>query len=263
MSVEAMSWAMKLPKEQLGDASARHVLLCLANYAGPEGKHAFPSAATLAEQTGLSERTVRYKLDVLESAGLIVRGKQAIAAVHIERHDRRPVVYDLQLKRGANSAPRAERGANDGSSLGAGCNPQQNGVQPTTERGAATAPNPSLNHQVTEEQQLRDEIARQDRAALEGQAANQRFAMFPEWEPSYEALSAQSAIAGIPMESISDAAIRSFKGFFVAKPGTRESAGGWCYRLVCWVKRERVKAAAQGALPDLDDTSWADDLGDL
>ena len=259
MSVQAMSWALALPKSTLADSSARHVLLCLANYAGSDGKGAFPSATTLSDDTGLSERTVRYKLDALEMAGLIVRGNQAIAAVHIDRHDRRPVVYDLALKRGANPAPRTERGANDAT----GCNPQQNGVQTTTERGAAIAPNPSLNHQVTEEQQLRDEIARQDQAALEPQAPNQRFAMFPEWEPSYEALSAQTAIAGIAMESISPAAIRSFKGFFVAKPGTRDSAGGWCYRLVCWIKRERVKAAAQGAVPDFDDTSWADDLGDL
>lgn len=254
-----MSWAMKLPKEHLGDASARHVLLCLANYAGPEGKHAFPSAATLAEQTGLSERTVRYKLDVLESAGLIVRGKQAIAAVHIERHDRRPVVYDLQIKRGAAVAPRTERGANDGT----GCNPQQNGVQTTTERGAATAPNPSLNHQVTEEQQLRDEIDRQDLAALDQPSANRRFAMFADWQPSRDALSAQAAIAGIALDLITDAAIRSFKGFFVAKPKTLDSDGGWCYRLVSWVKRERVKAAAAGTVPDFDDTSWANDLGDL
>jgi hypothetical protein len=186
-----MSWALSLPTESLKDSSARHVLLCLANYAGSNGAGAFPSASTLAQDTGLSERTVRYKLDDLEKSGLIQKGNQAIAAVHIDRHDRRPVVYDLQLSRGAN------RGADDAT----GCSSQQYGVQPETERGAESAPNPSLNHQVTEEQ--------------------------------------------------------------LAKPATVDSAAGWCFRLVQWVKRERVKASGQGKAPDFDSTRWADDLGGL
>src|SRR3990167_5069977 len=154
VSVQAMSWALSLPVQTLKDSSARHVLLCLANYAGSNGTGAFPSASTLAQDTGLSERTVRYKLDDLEQSGLIKKGNQAIAAVHIERHDRRPVVYDLQILRGANPAPRTKRGADDAT----GCNAQQNGVQPGTERGAAAAPNPPLNHQGTEEQLQQREI---------------------------------------------------------------------------------------------------------
>ena len=59
-----MSWA--LSQRDLKDSSARHVLLCLANYAGTDGRGAFPSAHTLSADTGLSERTVRYKLDDLE-----------------------------------------------------------------------------------------------------------------------------------------------------------------------------------------------------
>jgi hypothetical protein len=247
-----MSWALSLPVQSLKDSSARHVLLCLANYAGSNGAGAFPSASTLAQDTGLSERTVRYKLDDLEKFGLIQKGNQAIAAVHIDRHDRRPVVYDLQLSRGANPAPRTKRGADDVT----GCNSQQNGVQPETERGAAAAPNPSLNHQVTEEQlqrDLADEISRQGQAAVDAPDDRQRFSMFAAWEPSAKSLSDQIAIAGL----------RAFKGFFVAKSTTVDSAAGWCFRLVQWVKRERVKASGQGKAPDFDSTSWADDLGGL
>ena len=120
-----MSWALQIAKTELSDPTARHVLLCLGNYASADGRGAYPSANTLAEDTGLSERTIRYKLDALEAGGFIVRGNQALAAVYIERHDRRPVVYDLQLVRGANAAPRSKRGANDGT----GCSSQQNGVQ--------------------------------------------------------------------------------------------------------------------------------------
>jgi DNA-binding transcriptional ArsR family regulator len=257
-----MSWALSLPKPVLSDASARHVLLCLANYAGSDGRGAFPSASTLSDDTGLSERTVRYKLDVLEASGLIVRGNQAIAAVHIDRHDRRPVVYDLQIKRGADIAPRSERGADDAT----GCNLQQNGVQISTERGAAAAPNTSLNHQVTEEQlqrDLADEISRQDQAAADCTPTDRRFAMFPAWEPDAKSLSAQITIAGLPADCLPVEAIRKFKGFFCAKPNSLDSSAGWCYRLVQWVKRERVQAARRGQEPDFNDTSWADDLGGL
>ncbi|ANI54396.1 DNA-binding protein [Pseudomonas sp. DR 5-09] len=257
-----MSWALSLPTQVLKDASARHVLLCLANYAGSNGAGAFPSATTLAQDTGLSERTVRYKLDDLEKSGLIMKGNQAIAAVHIDRHDRRPVVYDLQLLRGANAAPRSDRGANDGT----GCSSKQNGVQPTTERGAAAAPNPSLNHQLTEEQQQREidaALAEQNSAAIESHDDRQRFAMFATWVPNEKALSDQIAIARLPADAIPDAAVRAFMGFFVAKPATVDTSAGWCHRLVQWVKRERVQAAGRGQEPDFNDTSWGDDLGGL
>ncbi|QYM71459.1 helix-turn-helix domain-containing protein [Pseudomonas sp. So3.2b] len=237
-----MSWALSLPTETLKDSSARHVLLCLANYAGSNGTGAFPSASTLAQDTGLSERTVRYKLDDLEQSGLIKKGNQAIAAVHIDRHDRRPVVYDLQILRGANTAPRTKRGA-DGAT---GCNSQQNGVQSGTERGAATAPNPSLNHQGTEKQQQReiDElIAEQDRQALEPQDDRQRFAMFADFVPPEDALQTQLKIAGLPVDSMTDELLAGFKGFFVAKTSVLDTAAGWCFKLVGWIKRERAQAA--------------------
>ncbi|MDD1966970.1 helix-turn-helix domain-containing protein [Pseudomonas putida] len=256
-----MTWALALRKTDLENPAARHVLLCLANYAGSDGRGAFPSANTLSEDTGLSERTVRLKLDELEKAGFIAEGNQAIAAAYIDRRDRRPVVYDLQMKRGANAAPRKDRGADNGT----GCSSKQNGVQENAERGAAAAPNPSLNHQGTEEQLQRefaDEVAEQERQAAECRV-DQRFAMFAAWVPPAKSLADQIAIAGLVGEGVPDAAVRKFKGFHVAKPNTVDTAAGWCYRLVQWVKRERAVAAGQGKAPDFDDTSWGDDLGGL
>ncbi|WP_350649606.1 helix-turn-helix domain-containing protein [Pseudomonas sp. HY13-MNA-CIBAN-0226] len=266
-----MSWALSLPTQALKDSSARHVLLCLANYAGANGAGAFPSASTLAQDTGLSERTVRYKLDDLEKSGLIQKGNQAIAAVHIDRHDRRPVVYDLQLSRGADDAtgcnsqqngvqPGTERGADDAT----GCNSQQNGVQPGTERGAAAAPNPSLNHQGTEEQQQReisDVIAEQDQAAIEELDYRQRFAMFAEWDFPQMYMTTQLKIAGLPTDSITDELLAGFKGFFVAKSSTVDTAAGWCFRLAKWIKRDRVKSAGAGTAAGSDEfddegTEW-------
>ena len=128
MSVQAMAWAIEQRRET--DPTARHLLLAMGNYADKTGRNCFPSVATLASDTGLSERTIRQKLAQLEAAGLIRRGNQRIAEVEIARADRRPVVYNLDLPeaRGAAVAPRyKERGAADG----------VNGVQLTAERGAA------------------------------------------------------------------------------------------------------------------------------
>lgn len=243
MSVQAMSWALSLPIQSLKDSSARHVLLCLANYAGSSGAGAFPSAKTLTDDTGLSERTVRIKLDLLEECGLIVRGNQALAAVYIDRHDRRPVVYDLMIKRGAVVAPREDV---------TGCSLGQNGVQPTTERGAATAPNTSINHQLTEEQQreLSDLIAEQDRQALESPDDRQRFVMFADFVPPVDALQTQLKIAGLPADSLTDELLAGFKGFFVAKTSVLDTAAGWCFKLAGWIKRERAQAAGTASVED-------------
>ncbi|MEN5153695.1 helix-turn-helix domain-containing protein [Stenotrophomonas muris] len=136
MSVQAMTWA--LDQQVATESISRHVLLCLANYADKDGRNAFPSAATLAQDTGLAVRTVRARLGQLLEAGVIRKGNQAIVAAYIPAADRRPICYDLIMERGACGAPReGERGARH----------DTNGVHATTERRARGAANPSYNHQ--------------------------------------------------------------------------------------------------------------------
>jgi hypothetical protein len=261
-----MTWALKIAKENLSDSSARHVLLCLANYASTDGRGAFPSAITLSSETGLSERTVRAKLELLRTHGWIVLGNQALSAVYIDRHDRRPVVYDLPIDRGANAAPRKKRGADDST----GCNSQQNGVQSTSERGAESAPNPSLNHQLTEQQQPRefsDVADAQDRQAVDAleqsDETRQRVSMFADWQPDEHAISAQLKFVGLlPDDVLTQDVLNSFKGFHIAKPDIRDNAAGWCYRLAKWIKRDQAQKATATPADD-DDTSWANDLGEL
>lgn len=139
MSVQAISWA--LAQQRVMAASARHVLLCLANYAGEDGRNAFPSIARLCADTGLSERAVRNNLRDLEEAGVIERGNQAVAAAFIDRADRRPTVYDIVMDEDERGAGNAAREATGGTSF-------QNGGHLTTERGASPAPEPSYNHQL-------------------------------------------------------------------------------------------------------------------
>lgn len=160
MSVQGMTWA--LAQRIVKDPTARHVLLCLANYAGAKGEGAFPSVATLAEDTGLSNRTVQTKLRELEALQVIQRGNQDLVAAYIRRADQRPVCYDIDLSRGAVAAPRVEhsdvqtrdeaaaprdeRGESDDAT---GCSSRRHGVNLTTSRGERAAPEPSLNRQGT------------------------------------------------------------------------------------------------------------------
>lgn len=140
MSVQAMTWAIE--QQDIRDATARHVLLCLANYADADGKAAFPSTSRLEADTGLSESTIRRKLDVLEELGLIQKGNQAIVAAYIDRGDRRPVCYDMVIKkRGVVVTPGDGRGV---TVTGTGCHGDGNGVSLTSERGVTVTPNPSL-----------------------------------------------------------------------------------------------------------------------
>lgn len=143
MSVQAMAWALQ--QRRVSKATHRHVLLCLANYAGEDGAAAWPSQARLARDTGLTERGVRKALSEMEECGAIRRGNQAIAAAHIQRADRRPIVYDLVMD------DRAEHGsARDGRNV---VPPGRvNGGNLATERGEPRSAEPSINHQVDQEQ---------------------------------------------------------------------------------------------------------------
>jgi hypothetical protein len=235
-----MSWALELPKADLDNPAARHVLLCLANYAGVDGRGAFPSAGTISAHTGLSERTVRLKLDELERAGLIVEGNQAIAAAYIDRRDRRPVVYDLQLKRGANAAPRKERGADHRT----GCSSLQNGVQLTTERGAAAAPNPSLNHQGTKEERAH-EISPTAQAVPED--PRQHFPMFAEWQPAERDVKAQTYTRSVDPKHVTTERLQKFVAFHLSKPSNLDTHSGWAYRLIDWIHRDLTQGAAHAA----------------
>lgn len=110
MSVEAMSWALN--QQLIDDPGARFVLVGLANHADAEGCHAFPSLETLARYSGMSTRNVRRKIRMLEEAGLIEPGNEAIVAAHITRMDRRPQIYNMKMTP-ADSDQQQDNGATD------------------------------------------------------------------------------------------------------------------------------------------------------
>lgn len=110
MSLRALTWAIYDIAPNLTDASAYRILLVLADEADNDGRGVYLSSATIAERTGLSQRTVATKLKELEAMGIIRRGDQNLVAYLPA--NRRPVVRDLNMApeaRGAKTAPQNTR----------------------------------------------------------------------------------------------------------------------------------------------------------
>jgi hypothetical protein len=80
-----MSWVLDHSEERL---AARLVLLSLANHAGPDGSAAFPSHATIMQETRLSHGTVCDAIKAL-------RSRNAIVPVGRRRHG--TVVYQVVM----------------------------------------------------------------------------------------------------------------------------------------------------------------------
>src|SRR5512139_3428752 len=95
VSVQAMAWALDHRQTGVLNAEARLVLVSLADYSDPTGRNAWPSVGTLAHRLGVTTRSVRRALALLEDLGLIRHGDQSVVA-HV-RADRRPTVWDLAL----------------------------------------------------------------------------------------------------------------------------------------------------------------------
>ena len=99
MSNIALSWAFKC---HVGNASAKSVLVYLADRASDDGTAAYPKIETIVAVTELSERTVRTALQTLQKRGFIRRGDQRYARIGRGGRNRLPqycqVVWDLALE---------------------------------------------------------------------------------------------------------------------------------------------------------------------
>ena len=147
MSIQAMVWALR--QRIVKNSKHRHVLLVLGNYAGEDGRGAFPSAKTLCEETGLSESTVRRALSALEEMGCIRRGNQAIVVAWGGRADRLPVLWDFpalaDAERGVALTPREKSKEKEAKKRPVTVTPRKtNGVSEREKRGVTVTPKPFL-----------------------------------------------------------------------------------------------------------------------
>lgn len=99
MSNIALSWAFKC---HVGNASAKAVLVYLADRADDDGTAAYPKIATIVNVTELSERTVRTALKTLQERGFIRHGDQRYARLGKGGRNRLPqycqIVWDLAVE---------------------------------------------------------------------------------------------------------------------------------------------------------------------
>ena len=95
MSIQVMTqvWQSNLPPEQ------KYILLKLADYADDDGGHVYPSVATVARLTGVSERTVQRHLSAMREVGILEVTGQAT--------QHRPTEYRI---RGDKLTPLADSG---------------------------------------------------------------------------------------------------------------------------------------------------------
>ena len=81
MSVQAMSWVIERSVQK---GSNLLVLLMIANHADTTGRNSFPAVTTLAAESRLSERAVRYILAKLESSPeLVIERDAGLRGTHL------------------------------------------------------------------------------------------------------------------------------------------------------------------------------------
>lgn len=145
MSVRVWSLCWRVPV----GGNTKLVLLRLADFANDTGGSIFPTIATVAEDCGISERTVQYCLRELEEAKLIVpsrgpkTGRGYVTSYRIDMNRVNETIRpareweqteNIEINKGANSAPfDAPMGAKN----------DEKGAN-SSEKGASLAPDPSL-----------------------------------------------------------------------------------------------------------------------
>ena len=112
------------------------VLYALADRASDDGTGAYPSREWIAERARVSVSTVSRRLNHLKDSGVISLGDQSLVSHY--RPDRRPIVYDLNL-RGVN----LERGVKSDNT---GCQNGTNGVSNSGVRGVNVDTQTVHNH---------------------------------------------------------------------------------------------------------------------
>lgn len=196
MSWKASAWAKD---QRLGSPSAKSILMCLADYADPEGViRGWASQSDLADAAEVSERTAREWLQRLEDWGLVERQRQqrpsgARAADHIVlRFDRsvtdgtercRRLKYgDEDVDLPANSAGRSYRQPD--------AEPTGNQTHPTGNQFRAYKDNPPLSTQIPPVERDARASEQEDPKKVEAEG----WALLKNW-PGFDGMPKEPALA--------------------------------------------------------------------
>lgn len=148
-----MIWVME--HAPINSPAEGMVLYALADRASDDGTAAWPSMQWIADRACCSRQTVRRHLRAMEERGLIRRGDQNLVS-HL-RHDKRPVVWDLDL-----GLDRLAGYQIDTPSTGAGYQIEPSGVSNQTERGITGDTQTILNHPKNQGRGVIESLLSQD-----------------------------------------------------------------------------------------------------
>lgn len=84
----------------------------------------------------------------------------------------------------------------------------------------------------------------------------QRFEMRLDWQPDELNLKAQTVQLAVAPSLITPAMVAEFRAFWINRD-TADSQGGWCHRLVKWVKSQAVRNAVNAQASGDGDDDWA------
>lgn len=208
MSIRLMNAAWDLPLEP----ASKLLLLSLADQSNDEGA-CWPSVATIAKRTGLSERSVRYHFDALEKAG------------HLTRHERAGrsnwfTVHPRQADTPATVAPLQQ-------------------LQPTPATVADHPCNPCThNHQVTTKEPLGRERAA--RAPSRG-TRWKRVQNFP--GPWLTWARDETGWSALTVARVAD----EFQDYWCARTGAAATKADWEATWRNWIRREAKSEASRGS----------------
>ncbi len=157
MSVEAMTWAMRLP---LKPASTKFVLVALCDNVGT-GALVWPSVSELVEKTSLDRKTVIAAIDKLEALGLLAdtgerRGRTGQVKVYAVAIESIPNAERFQDRNSSDIPPKESRFSSQRVPFFRGKAP---------ENGTRNHKEPSRNHQRN--QKTRDTVALPDWMPME------------------------------------------------------------------------------------------------
>lgn len=212
MSVQAIAW---VAKQECGGPSGKVLLYALANYADEHGR-CWPSQKRLAEDTELSDRSIRTWIGKLAEMGLLCVEKEARGRSH-------PAVIVLNLA----AAERRKQLPPENISAGNSCAKRRKLVQEKAETGSAPyKEEPSLE------------------PSLEPSGARKRATRLPEgWRPSGEDWQ-----YGLDLGLTSDECerlLRDMKDWSATAPAGKKL--DWSRTWQVWVRREADKLGRKPA----------------
>jgi hypothetical protein len=260
MSVEALSWAWK--QHLGGDAVAKHVLICLADWANDHGdgfQVCWHCQASIAARVEVSRETVRRALKRLEERGIIRRrqrfkadGSRASDVITLELHWRAP--DSTVLSGPAAPSPRRTPPQSEGTS------PRSEGTVPSDIGSNPNKPKRNLTSSLRSDVRPRTDAPSSRQEARQNTPRAKASRLPDDWQLPADWADWVLGEFEVSRTEIADTAA-SFRDYWCGKPGAQALKLDWPATWRNWCRREfrrkrRETVAPQSAPADHERQNW-------